>query len=130
MIDINGWLVLSNSADGETHSGSLSEGLSDLKEYVLSLGSFNQVFAFNKVNQNHVLNITIAHNHNLDYIDMIEELLNKVAKRLIGSYGLVYVWNDEDLENHNNFVVYKLAKERVTKERDPFLSPCNPIIEE
>jgi hypothetical protein len=130
MIDINGWVVLSNTIDGETHYGSLNEQLSHLNDYLMSLGNFNQVFAFNEVNHNHVLNITIAHNHDLGYTDMIEELLNKVAERLVGSYGLVYIWNDEDLENYNNFVVYKLARGQVRKESDPFLSPCNPTIED
>jgi hypothetical protein len=86
--------------------------------------------------------ISRMHNHTASYIIDVFEW---IAKNLPGSYGLLYVHDDEEsygaykyskyydnprVDNSNKFVVYKLAKGCLTREEDPFLSPCIPTIED
>lgn len=47
-----------------------------------------------------------------------------------GSYGLLYLHNDEDSENYNNFVVHRLARGEVQVFQDTMLSPAVPTIED
>lgn len=46
------------------------------------------------------------------------------------SYGLLYIRDDEDPDNYNNFIVYSLASNNITKFKDKLLSPCKKILEE
>lgn len=70
-------------------------------------------------------------NHWSSDIEDVLALYNYLAKSTVGSYGVLYIHNDEgDEEEHNNFIVFYLAKGELKKAKDSFLSPCNPVIEE
>ncbi len=47
----------------------------------------------------------------------------------IGSYGLLYVHDDETKINSDVFVVYKLARGKFERIVDTFLSPLIPTVE-
>jgi hypothetical protein len=53
-----------------------------------------------------------------------------LAKNAPGSYGLLYVWDVESPDFHNEFRVSYLRRGRVAEAADNFLSPCIPTIEE
>ena len=62
----------------------------------------------------------------------IQWLFEVVAQEAPQSYGLLYVWDQEDpagLEFENAFRVWRLARGRFTEMPAPFLSPCMPTIE-
>ena len=62
------------------------------------------------------------------------ELFRWMAAELPGSYGLLYVHDDEDgrrgSEFGNEFRVWRLARGRCEEMADPFLSPYIPTVEE
>ncbi len=45
------------------------------------------------------------------------------------SYGLLYIHNDEDPKDHDGFVVYRLAKNVITKVEDRLLYPVIGMVE-
>jgi len=45
------------------------------------------------------------------------------------SYGLLYIHSDWDSENAGNFVVYRLARNEITKFKDNLLSPYPETLE-
>ncbi len=47
-----------------------------------------------------------------------------------GSYGLLYVHDDEAPEQHNEWVAWSMARGCVTVAPDPFLSPYVPVLED
>ncbi|NOU92933.1 hypothetical protein GC093_06750 [Paenibacillus sp. LMG 31456] len=51
-------------------------------------------------------------------------------RELAGSYGLLYTQDDEDVEDNNKFVVWKLTRGILTREKDSFLSPYIPVVED
>jgi Immunity protein 7 len=57
------------------------------------------------------------------------EILEWIRENAPYSYGLLYIHNDEDAENEDNFVVYRLARQEIRKIKDNILSPCSEIIE-
>ena len=69
-------------------------------------------------------------NHmSLDVMELLSffEIVGKVAK---GSYGLLYMHNNEDEDNYNSFMVYRLARGKVKIYQDDLLSPVVPTIED
>jgi hypothetical protein len=73
----------------------------------------------------------VAGNANHKGVDWTEtkELLQEVANRFPGAYGLVHLRDDEDAQgNDNAFVVYVVRRGTVECRLDPFLSPCDPVI--
>lgn len=61
---------------------------------------------------------------------IILELLPWLAERAPGSYGLLYVWDDEDREWSNEFRVWTLCRGDVVQRQDSFLSPIVPMLED
>ena len=62
------------------------------------------------------------------------DLFRWAAGNLTESYGLLYVWDDEDRRGggavHSNaFRVWRVAQGKCGEYADPFLSPCIPTIE-
>lgn len=60
----------------------------------------------------------------------VEALFAAVGALAPGSYGLLYVRDDESADHANEFRVFRMARGRVTEHADPFLSPCVPTVED
>jgi len=59
------------------------------------------------------------------------DFCRQVGKLGEGSYGLVYLYNDEDPNGkENQFQVFSLARGVLKEHDDPFLSPIIPTIED
>ena len=59
------------------------------------------------------------------------ELFKQIAKIAEGSYGLIYLYNDDDLNGKDNqFQVFSLARGVIREHSDSFLSPIIPTIED
>ena len=129
MMEAMGWISLSPSTDGE-HAINQTEDL--LKKVLKLIGSFqsiNQFIEVKKLNGSNYLLIGINHNHNNGIIESVEQLIKNIGLLSKGCYGIVYVRDDESLENVN-FRTVKLARGRVDIAEDSLLSPCNPTIED
>ena len=73
------------------------------------------------------------HNHRASG-EYVFDLFRWVAKNAPGSYGLLYIRDDEDMNRGANFAnefrVWRLCRGRLTEESDPFLSPIVPTVED
>lgn len=59
------------------------------------------------------------------------EFYKQIGKLADGSYGLIYLYNDEDLNGkENQFQVFSLVRGVIKENPDPFLSPIIPVIED
>lgn len=61
-----------------------------------------------------------------EYLNFFSEI-GKIAK---GSYGLAYLYNDEDAAHYNEFQILRLSRGEVRKFDDRILSPFVPTIED
>lgn len=57
------------------------------------------------------------------------EVLEWIRENAPYSYGLLYIHDDEDSENQDNFIVYRLARQEIKKFNDIILSPYLETIE-
>jgi hypothetical protein len=129
MIEFNGWVRLALSTDGEGEDTIIRavQGVMPLVDSIRGHATFPFLQARNGSYYLHV-----AGNANHNDVDWAEtnELLHEVARRFPGAYGLVHFRDDEDSQgNDNAFVVYVVRRGTVDCHPDPFLSPCNPVIE-
>lgn len=81
-------------------------------------------------NGNYYIEFSVYTNHMSSDIDDILGFFETVGKITEGSYGLLYLHNDEDRDNYNNFIVYRLAKGKVQVLQDEMLSPVVPVLED
>jgi hypothetical protein len=71
-----------------------------------------------------------AKNHAVSIKPELLDLYHYIARAAPGSYGLLYIRDDEDPVHHNDFQVYALAHGALTERTDPFLSPFVPVVED
>jgi hypothetical protein len=84
--------------------------------------------SYKLVTQNGITTLLMSgqHNHQADYVLEIYVWLGQTAP---GSYGLLYISDDEDESASGVFTVYVMRRGEVTEQADPFLSPRIPTIE-
>ena len=78
----------------------------------------------------HVLSVAGHRNHRYE---PIVELFQWLASHSSGSYGLLYLLDDEDFQrgdHTNEFRVWRLARGVLEEQSDPFLSPFIPTVED
>lgn len=77
--------------------------------------------------------ITGQHNHRAGGA-YVFEVFQWIAANAPGSYGILYIRDDEDggrgADFSNEFRVWRLCRGAFTEEKDPFLSPIIPVVED
>ena len=126
MFEFHGWAVLvgSHSLDGTASS---------MVEIRDALEAISTTFAVRGV-LTPGNDLTVVHVHGLrNHRDLsIQRLFERIARQVPASYGLLYVRDQEDErgpEFQNSFRAWRLAKGQLVELPDPFLSPCDRIIE-
>jgi hypothetical protein len=76
------------------------------------------------------LHVSGKPNHRGRLGDEILEIFRQVGRLAPGSYGLLYIWDDEDPRFMNHFRVYRLVRGEVTEHPDHLLSPAIPTLED
>ncbi|WP_328443023.1 Imm7 family immunity protein [Amycolatopsis sp. NBC_00438] len=134
MYEFHGWFGISeNAEDGD--SGTLDDGLRDLRARIEALGWDGVPSAAASLdvhNGTYFLIVNGAPNRPAALGTDLTGLLDFVARRFPGSWGLLYERSD-DLERPPGpgaFRVRVMARGRLVTRLDPFLSPVNPVIED
>jgi hypothetical protein len=129
MVEYHGWLTL-RAATQDVDDDRLGVLAASVRKQIDQGNADNRVIGIRVVNANYMLWYAGCTNHWSTELDDIFDLLKSIATEAPGSYGLLYLWDDEDFQHENEFRVWKLAKGVLTEEQDPFLSPCVPMIED
>jgi hypothetical protein len=130
MVNYHGWIKIAYSTDGENEDKLRGNVINTISSRVREIDADNRILVLKVLNGD--FQVTLAGYTNHWSIDVDEaiglfELIRDLAE---GSYGLLYVWNDEDDNYYNQYRVLRLARGELKWFDDPFLSPCNPVIEE
>ena len=131
MVEYYGWISISDSTY-ESDDSEMSLILNKLSSYITEYKVQNASGFINVHEVNGSYQVMVSGNTNHLSQDVIEifNLYEYIARIAIGSYGLLYIRNDESLDACNEFEVLVLARGKVRKEKDTFLSPCIPVIED
>lgn len=76
------------------------------------------------------LQLSLYSNHWCEECYEMLKIYRIIADKAEGSYGLLYVYNDEDREFNNEFIIYRLVRGKFEMFNDKLLSPYIPIIED
>jgi Immunity protein 7 len=125
MFEYHGWATLRSDTYGTEVSPISRPRLEDLRRSLVNLdGSGESGVRFINGSLQLWLSGSPNHRHNL-----VVEFFRGLATGFPGSYGILYIWDDES-EHDNAFRVFRLARGKVEELDDPFLSPCVPTIED
>jgi hypothetical protein len=129
MYEYHGWITVRETPENKDEER-IEEIVSELREQI---GRQNwEPGALELRAANGTYQIMAAGNHNRRPVEEYDPVrfFRYVGEKAPGSYGLLYVWDDEDPQFFNQFRVYVLARGTVAEREDPFLSPCVPVIED
>lgn len=128
---MHGWAVIKESFCEQDEDENLLDAiLLEVNGKIEELNkNLNEVYTLNCLNGQNHLSFMVNHNHRREHVIAFFKWLAEIAK---GSYGILYVLDDEDIEreNDNVFKVWTMKKGKVKECDDPFLSPFNPEVEE
>jgi Immunity protein 7 len=130
MVEYHGWISIHQSLDGEDEEDAIPI-MQRLTNYLQSIYLETRLLVHGGVNGTYCINFTGGSNHLNDEVAEILDFLRYVGNVSVGSYGIVFVRNDEASNDEgNHFKVYKLARGKLECVKDYYLSPCNPVIED
>jgi len=122
MFEVHGWITIRyHTHDIDEHKQSTC--WLAVKRYVEKFDKSDRIWLI-ETNGLSSVAISALHNH---YQDYPIAMMNWVAANAPGSYGLLYVHDDESVHD-NAFRVWRLARGHIDELDDPFLSPCIPFV--
>jgi hypothetical protein len=129
MIEYHGWAIIRESFNEDEESvSSMDNGLQLIRTEIDKMDYTNEFYQLRAMNGNYHLTIEASHNHRSEHII---EFFNWISKTAPGSYGLLYIFDDEDYRrgNENQFKVWRMKKGQVDELDDIYLSPYFPTVE-
>jgi hypothetical protein len=69
-------------------------------------------------------------NHRGVWGTQVIEFFARIGQIAPGSFGLLYVWDDEDSDHANEFRIFRLVRGGVTEHAASLLSPVVPTVED
>ncbi|MBN2910861.1 hypothetical protein JQC72_15280 [Polycladomyces sp. WAk] len=125
MYEFHGWIMI---PEYEKNKDAVFEKIKQrIEEYAWVRG----VLGITVVNASYHIYTSGYTNHKAQDADEVFELYQYVAKLSPRAYGLLYVWDDEDPNGlANEFQVFVLMRGKIHERRDPFLSPCIPLLDD
>ena len=131
MYEFHGWFGIAESTE-ESDAGSLTEGMADLRERISAIHWSTGGIQLAMYNGQDFLTVNGLINRRRDEAQELTALLDHVASRFPGSWGLLYERADDfgRPPGPGAFRVRVMARGTLEDRLDPFLSPCRPIIED
>jgi hypothetical protein len=128
MFQFHGWAVVRHHTH-DTNSVEQDQCWLLLENYIRLLST--QLIQTQRQNGCDSVLIAGQHNHRNEYVI---DLFKWIAENAPGSYGILYIRDDEDSKRGydftNEFRVWKLCRGILIEQEDPFLSPCIPTVED
>jgi hypothetical protein len=131
MHEFHAWIGLAESAQ-EADLGGLEQAVDELQQLTADSNWHDAVFELRNLNGQHFFIAAGFINRRREESERLDLFLAIIARRLPGSWGLVYERDDEILSRPgpNAFRVRVLARGKIVEHPDTFLSPCRPVIED
>jgi hypothetical protein len=131
MIELHGWITLRESYEYDCENDNLGNIVMGIEKHINSMYFQPSELSLKRLNGVPSISITFRANRKTEEIKSIFDLLGTIADCAKGSYGLIYLHDDEDVDGKDNlFQVFVLARGIITEANDIFLSPFIPTVED
>ncbi len=128
MIEYYGWLRILDNAY-ESDSKELLKTIKEVETLTRKFGNNDRIFELKCINSRCILCTAGSTNHKNAYVLEIIELFKTISVIAPGTYGLLYLLDDEDDKGKDDeFQVFKISKGKMIVEKEQLLSPCSKII--
>ncbi|PZD93001.1 hypothetical protein DNH61_24745 [Paenibacillus sambharensis] len=128
MYQYHGWAVVIEGTGDEAGNGGKVNIYEKVKKYIEDLQPNVDVLDMKAINGQYHLWMTGLWNREPSSKFSPAEIMNNIGIIAPGSYGMLYVFNNEHPKHSNEFKVYVLARGNVEEKNDPFLSPLIPVV--
>jgi hypothetical protein len=131
MHEFHAWLGLADSTD-EDDPERTAAAVAEIRQFLDGVAWPSAQVDLRMVNGGHFVTATGYVNRRRMEGAQLDTLIELVARLLPGSWGMIYERDDAmpDPPGPNAFRVRVMARGQITERADPFLSPCNPTIED
>jgi hypothetical protein len=129
MFEYHGWAVIQASA-GDEEPSDAQTSYDRVAELVESTAEWPGLTSLQWINGNLQFHAGGLLNHRGQQGQEVVDIFHSIGKLAPGSYGLLYVHDDEDPAADDGFLAYVMRRGQVSEERDQFLSPRAPTIED
>lgn len=129
MVELHGWLSIWETYEDEDllPPEEIDEITRKVKEII---SDSNCGIELKYINGTPFVNTLICSNHRTPEVDDVIEVYKSISKTATGSYGVIYLRDDEDTVHFNEFQIYVFKKGTCSQRADEDFSPCIPTIEE
>ncbi len=130
MFELHCWITIRETAQAkQNEEENLDAILYEIKKRIQSL-NWNKL-QIKVRNGEHYIETSLFSNRKASDATELLEFFSFVAKIACGSYGMIYILDDEDINGKNNeFQVYSISRGVLHKQKDTFLSPFIPTVED
>jgi len=127
MVELHGWLCIRETAADED----MVPPKQGILEKVLEIVENNKCgITMQIANGERYLQTLFCANHRTEEVGEIIHIYQRISSMATGSYGMIYLHDDEDADHFNSFVVYLFRRGHCGMHIDPYFSPCIPTIED
>ncbi|MEQ9264015.1 MAG: Imm7 family immunity protein [Balneolaceae bacterium] len=123
MTEYHGWISIPIDPDEREET---IQKIDLIKDYLKEIDHPHRILIHRPMNGEYYVSLAGRRNHRSEF-EGIEKLLEMLSLNLPEAYGLVYLFDDES-EWDNEFIVYRLARGKISLHEDKLLSPCFPTI--
>jgi hypothetical protein len=131
MYEFHGWFGIAESPE-EADAGTLEPGIAELRRRIAEIDWATGEVVLNVHNGEYFVLANGLMNRRRDEAVELDGLLQHIATRFPGSWGLLYE-RSADMEEppgQGAFRVRVMARGEIQVRLDPFLSPVRPVIED
>lgn len=128
MVELHSWITVRETYEVCESEGNYNEVIKNINKAIQRL-KYIQV-SVKVLNGEYYIEFSLYTNHLSADVKECLEFFSEVGKIARGSYGLLYLHNDEDAMYSNEFQIWRLTRGKVRKYDDTILSPFIPIIED
>lgn len=127
MVEMHGWVTIRDTYK-DTFIDNMDQVVKELVQEFKTIKYLNPEIKW--MDGTAYLELSLFTNHWSEDCKEMLKLYEIIADKAEGSYGVLYVNDDEDNDLFNEFVVYRIVRGKVEKFSDKLLSPCIPVIED
>lgn len=134
MYELHGWLnvkatYLYKGADPKIDEHTIMRNADELVKRFTIEHPYTRLRIFHEKDK-YILDVMICADRRTDEVEAIIDLFGDIETVANGSYGIIYIRDDENADFPNEFEVFVFKRGKCLRSYDRFLSPCVPELED